>query len=333
MHVAGSVITSGVVSNYLAAEIEGSTDRGYAPNDLIPIYRDPAELEKALDSFRDIPLLRRHIWVSADEPQKDDIVGVVTNPSLDGGDMVANLTFWSAADGIDPVESEEKVELSCGYLRDIDWTPGEVDGLQYAARFFNIRGNHVAIVSRGRVTGARVADELPVELSMSDKLKFPRIIAALQTALGLKPEQALAVDSALVAELPEAPAPVVEKTAEQLAAEATEKTAADEAEKKARENEVKAAVDAAVAATHALYAAREAVAEKVGVTSLDSAEATYRFALEKTGASHAGVAADALPALWQATVKVPEGSAKDSAFDLPELDINKLFSVSHIRKG
>lgn len=337
MHVARSVITSGVVSNYLASEIEGSAERGYAPTDLIPIYRDPAELQKALDSADSIPLLRRHIMVSADEPQKPDIIGVLTRPAMDGKDMIADLTFWSAEDGIDPVNSGEQSELSCGYTRDLDWTPGEADGLRYVARMIRIKFNHCAIVPRGRVPGARVADEKPAELSMTEKLKFPRIVAALQAAFGLKPEHALAVDSALIAELPAPVEPVVEKTAEQIAAEAAEAKAQSEAVEKAASDALKSAVDAAVADTekriHALYAAREAVAPKVGATSLDSAEATYRFALEKSGAPHTGVAADALPALWEATLKVSK-AAEDSLPIVGDLDMHAIFpGTSYIRKG
>lgn len=341
MHVAGSVITSGVVSNYLASEVDGSAERGFAPNDLIPIYRDPAELKKAIDSANSIPLLRRHVMSYADDPQKDDIIGVVTNPSMDGSDMIADLTFWSAEDGIDPVNSGEQEELSCGYTRDLDWTPGEVDGLHYVARMTNIKFNHCATVRRGRVSGARVADEQPAEFSMSDKLKFPRIIAALGAALGLKPEQQLAVDSALSVELSEMgateAAAIVEKTAEEIAVEQAAQVAADEQAKTEREVAIKtavdSAVDSAVARVHALYAAREAVSVKVGVTALDSAEATYRFALDKSGATHEGVAADALPALWEATVKVSKSASEDAA-PVEAFDMSKLFPGStYIRKG
>lgn len=341
MHVAGSVITSGVVSNYLGSEVEDSAAHGYAPHELIPIYRDPVELKKAIDSFHAVPLMRRHVMVSADQPQKDDVIGVVMNPSMDGTDMLGDLTFWSAEDGIDPVNSGEKEELSCGYNRELDWTPGEINGLHYAARMFNISLNHVTITAHGRVSGARVADEQPAEFSMSDKLKFPRIIAALGAALGLKPEQQLAVDSALSVELSEMgateAAAIVEKTAEEIAVEQAAQVAADEQAKTEREVAIKtavdSAVDSAVAQVHALYAAREAVSVKVGVTALDSAEATYRFALDKSGATHEGVAADALPALWEATVKVSKSASEDAA-PVEAFDMSKLFPGStYIRKG
>lgn len=333
MHVAGSIITSGVVSDYLASEVEGAIERGYKPYDLIPIYRDPAELQKALDSFSSIPLLRRHVMVHGDDPQKDDVIGAVTNPTMDGANVKADLTFWSTDDGINPVMDGSQEELSCGYTRDLDWTPGEINGLHYVARMTRIKFNHCATVRRGRVAGARVADEQPLEFSM----KFPRITAALQLILGIKPEQAAALDEALAAELSEKEDVPPTKTEAELEAE---KAAADEKAKadaavaaQSQDQAVKIAVDAAVAQVHALYAAREAVAPKVGVTSLDSAEATYRFAFEKAGLPHEGLSTDALPALWEAAVKVSK-AAEDAAPVVESLDMTKLFpGSSYIRKG
>jgi hypothetical protein len=49
-----------------------------------------------------------------------------------------------------------KTELSCGYSCDLDMTPGVMDGQHYDAVQKNIRGNHVALVTRGRA-GAEAA--------------------------------------------------------------------------------------------------------------------------------------------------------------------------------
>jgi uncharacterized protein len=43
-----------------------------------------------------------------------------------------------------------KQELSCGYTCDLDPTPGEFQGQRYDCVQRNIRGNHVAVVDRGR---------------------------------------------------------------------------------------------------------------------------------------------------------------------------------------
>jgi hypothetical protein len=48
------------------------------------------------------------------------------------------------------VETGKRQELSCGYTCDLDPTPGEYQGERYDAIQRNIRGNHVALVTRGR---------------------------------------------------------------------------------------------------------------------------------------------------------------------------------------
>jgi len=334
MHVANCVITRGIVSNYLAHELEGAVERGYAPNDIIPVFRDPAALREALDSFKNIQLMRKHIVVSAEDPQKEETIGTVSEPHMVGDDMLADLTFWSAEDGIDPVLADEIDNLSAGYGYELDWTPGEHNGLHYVARMHKISANHVALVDRGRVPGARVADQKPSEPVM--KSKFPALIAALSSVFSLKPEQATVLDTALNAELggteeitPD-PDAAAKAEADRVAAEKAiaDQAIADEAARKAEvQTLVDEAVKAAEARVHALYAAREAVSDKVGITALDSAEATYRFALDKSGVAHASIVADALPALWEATNK---SKVQDSA--PVTIDVSNIFS-SHIRKG
>jgi uncharacterized protein len=70
----------------------------------------------------------------------------------------------------------------------------------------------------------------------------------------------------------------------------------------------KLATDAATAAradVHALYAARADVEPKVGDVALDSAEAVYRFALDKLGVTHAELPAAALAPLFAGVKNAP----------------------------
>jgi hypothetical protein len=231
--------------------------------------------------------------------------------------------------------------LSAGYARDLDWTPGRSpEGLQYDARMFNIKCNHVALVRKGRVDGAVVADQAP-EVSMFDKLKFPKIVAALFSALSIAPkaETALALDAALESEIvkPVVAEPVVvELTEDEKAAAKKKKDDEDAAAKTAMDEKVNAAVTEAVAAaearTHALYAAKSAVAPVVGDVSLDSAEKIYRFALTKVGVDHEALAADKLASAWE-TSQIKSESSLDSARREP-FDMNALFpGFALIRKG
>lgn len=87
-----------------------------------------------------------------------------------------------------------------------------------------------------------------------------------------------------------------------------------------------------VAQVHALYAARAAVAPKVGVVALDTAEKVYRFALDTIKVDHKDVPASALAALFVAGAKAPATPALDAA---PKVaSITELFpGLSLTRRG
>jgi uncharacterized protein len=366
LHVPNCRITCATVNAYAFDEVPGADSRGFRRGDTIPVYRDSEELQKALQTFESVPLMMEHIVSTADDPKKDYIVGTVSNPRYEHPHLYADLTVWDQA-GIDLITSGEQKELSAGYTNELDWTPGEKDGLQYAARMFNIKCNHVALVKKGRVTGAVVADKAP-EVSMFDNLKFPKIVAAILSALGgeKKEEQALALDAALDSELkevevvhakkkkkgseetdgPSASADAEDEHAGVGAghgegitggeANAEKKKKKEEDDKKTMDEAINAAVETAVAdaekRVHALYAARESVAPVVGVVSMDSAEAVYRFALDKVGVAHANVTADGLGALWEAANKRSPVVTADA--DVADFDVHNLFpGLRLIRKG
>lgn len=66
LHVAVTPISKANVCKYLGQEIPGWDSLGLDPNKIYNMYRDPAELEKGAASFNNLPLLQKHIQVSAD---------------------------------------------------------------------------------------------------------------------------------------------------------------------------------------------------------------------------------------------------------------------------
>ncbi len=70
------------------------------------------------------------------------------NVRRDGDFMVASITITDA-DLIERIR-KGKQELSCGYWATVIADEGEADGLSYRGKHTNIRGNHVAVVDRGR---------------------------------------------------------------------------------------------------------------------------------------------------------------------------------------
>lgn len=149
---------------YLAIEM-GLTDRN--PTDIITVYRPPEEVfsDESLQSFKNKPITNDHPPVLVDASNfKEFSVGNSGNEITEDGMFVkADLTIMDEQ-SIKDIESG-KAELSNGYTSDIDWTTGVTpDGINYDAIQRNIKGNHIAIVKRGRAGSAcRVADNLPNE--------------------------------------------------------------------------------------------------------------------------------------------------------------------------
>jgi len=113
---------------------------------LIVVRRDPEEVfsPKALASFEGKPVTFQHPGRAVDaESWRSLSQGHLQNVRRDGDFVVADLLLMDA-DTIQKVESNEIREVSAGY--DVDYeeiAPG-------LARQINIRGNHLALVQRGR---------------------------------------------------------------------------------------------------------------------------------------------------------------------------------------
>lgn len=138
------------VYDYLAGEI-GAPDT-FKPTDKVKVYRDEAEVfaEDAVRSFIGRPITNDHPAeaVTADN-WKQHARGTVMSALRDGDFLAFDLVLMDA-EAIADVEKGKR-ELSNGYACDFDWTPGTApDGTAYDARQTQIRGNHVAVVDKGR---------------------------------------------------------------------------------------------------------------------------------------------------------------------------------------
>lgn len=160
------------IQNYTAAEM-GLTDR--EPNSIIRVYRPDEEVfsDKSLNSFANKPVTDNHPseLVTADNA-KELSVGHAGPEVLRDGDFAKTILHITDSTAISKIESG-KVELSNGYVADIDWTPGIApNGEHYDAVQRNIKGNHIAIVERGRAgPSCKLSDNLPNE----DITKMPKI--------------------------------------------------------------------------------------------------------------------------------------------------------------
>lgn len=150
LHVERSNISKATVNPYLGREIPNYEELGLDPNRRYLLLRDPDEIKRAAPTFNNLPVLSRHVPVSADAHRPELVIGSTgTDASVRGPYLTNSLVLWSQPD-IDDVESGKKRELSAAYRYRADMTPGVFDGQRYDGVMRDLRGNHVALVSEGR---------------------------------------------------------------------------------------------------------------------------------------------------------------------------------------
>ncbi|WP_241123469.1 DUF2213 domain-containing protein [Achromobacter xylosoxidans] len=198
MHVEISNISKATVNPYRGNEIPDWETLGLDPNRVYFLLRDPQELEKAAPTFNNIPLLSKHIPVSAAEPQKEFVVGATgSNASYQAPYLKNSLVVWDAV-AIALIESEEQKELSSAYRYRADMTPGVYEGVAHDGVMRDIRGNHVALVEVGRAgPDVVVGDSSTLNPSEIPKMKLSKTAAVVAGALGAHIRPRLAQDAAL----------------------------------------------------------------------------------------------------------------------------------------
>ena len=238
LHINRSHISKACVNPYYGREIPGWEALGLDPDKIYYLLRDPEELKKGASTFERIPILSKHVPVSAEDLPTELIVGSVGSdveflyPYLD-----ADTSYWDAT-AIAGIETDQVREHSCAYHYTPVMSPGIFEGVHYDGVMTEIKGNHLALVEAGRA-GSEVlaADSKLGELPMKQTKLGKALTVALTTAfpkLGAK----LAQDSALGKLIGEARHTTFDK------AEATKQILALDAE--APKEQVKAVMDALV---------------------------------------------------------------------------------------
>jgi hypothetical protein len=172
MHVEACNISKACVNDYLGVEIPGYAELGLDPNKIYKLYRDAAALKAAAPTFENLQLMDEHVGVSANDPQKERIAGVVSNVRWAAPYLVGDLAIWDA-DSIRAVKDRSQADISCGYRYVPIMQPGTIDGEDFDGRMTQIIGNHVALVSVGRVgSDVVVRDEAPARVpTMADAIR------------------------------------------------------------------------------------------------------------------------------------------------------------------
>lgn len=132
------------------------------PNRNYKVFRPGSELMKAARSFAGVPIVRRHIELTA--PLPDDILGATgSHPVVKNGHLCCDAVLWSR-DGIDGLIDGSRAAPSIGFVFDLDMRPGTFRGEPFDCSFKNIHGHHLALTPRGR-SGLSIAPPVPHALA------------------------------------------------------------------------------------------------------------------------------------------------------------------------
>jgi hypothetical protein len=201
LHIRVSNISKAAVNPYYGREIPRHEELGLSPDRVYYLLRCPEELEKAAATFNNLPLLSKHVPVTAlddESHQPEFVVGSLGTDAEWNAPYVRNsLVVW-AAGAIAGIESRDVQELSSAYRYDADMTPGTYKGLHFDGVMRNLRGNHVALVESGRAGSDVVVGDSQLEGSlMALKSRTALMLSgALAGVIGPKLAQDSGVDFA-----------------------------------------------------------------------------------------------------------------------------------------
>ena len=126
-------------------------DKSLNPDELYPVYRPASELEKSAETFEAIPFIEDHEMIGGNATDYDDrpAGGVVTNLKVKEGRLYGDLKIFS--EKLKKAIENGKKELSLGYRCIYEKCEGVFNGKLYKYIQKNLIGNHLALVSEGRM--------------------------------------------------------------------------------------------------------------------------------------------------------------------------------------
>ena len=134
---------------YLGKQISPELD----PEKIYYVYRPATELQdpETIKSFNAVPFTDEHEMLGEGFTKYDDkpAGGVLYNVKAENGGLYGDLKIYSE-DLKEKIENGKK-ELSLGYLCEYELTKGVFNGQRYDAIQRNLRGNHLALVDKGRM--------------------------------------------------------------------------------------------------------------------------------------------------------------------------------------
>ncbi len=146
-----SIIARSGIQKYKGIEI-GLT--GENANKIFNVFRPPEEVAKSADSFNGVAFTDEHPKDGAVDTTNVDMLskGNLSKVEVIKKDGEVMLKGRSTIMDLETIKkaNQGKIELSAGYERELIEENGIIDGIEYQYVQRDIKGNHVALVTRGR---------------------------------------------------------------------------------------------------------------------------------------------------------------------------------------
>ena len=153
LHVDKSNFTRVQVAPYYGEDIPHWREKGLDPKKVYKAYRPPEELgnEETIKSIVGIPVQLNHNDDYPNAPASETRVGSTGDSPFFDGEFLGNSIHIQNKNAIDRINDGSMAQLSLAYAYDPDFTPGKTPtGQEYDFVMRNIRGQHLALVPRGR---------------------------------------------------------------------------------------------------------------------------------------------------------------------------------------
>ena len=181
--VANCIITSAGVFEYLGREIPNYQSLGLNADQIYKLYRPADEIDKAKDTFKDMPLLDTHLVVYADDIPKSNVIGTLSSDiNFDGKNLTCSIVVWDK-DAVEQIEARGKKGLSAGYRYTPVVKSGVHEGQIYDIIMTELSANHVAQVENPRNPSSIINDE-KIVLKGAKQVSKKRIALDQETGEG-----------------------------------------------------------------------------------------------------------------------------------------------------
>lgn len=148
------ILRTGILEYYGSELVDGNDEEAVIdgkkidPDKVYRVYISDEELKKSADSFKLLPIVNGHEWLGQDGKDARDYQEGTTGEDVEIKDGFLFVPLKLTGDGIvEDLESGDKEELSASYTNLLKWAD-RTDEYDLVAS--DIKGNHVALVEKGR---------------------------------------------------------------------------------------------------------------------------------------------------------------------------------------